>query len=176
MEKCFIALVFRPAACFVGRAPKSAGGSGAVDTTAPRGALSKIKKVRSEMALIDLKCIYLRVPCGWPVIAPPVWLTAAHQVGGAIGAFTKKWLKMTRNRHKCPTMAKNVKKKSILSTTTSHCLSKTHQIIFFSKRSQKKIALSARHRCDPGGAIPISGFCDSALIPKPGTWHLSLRL
>ena len=38
--KVLIALVFRPAACFVGRAPNSAGGSGAVDPTAPRGALS----------------------------------------------------------------------------------------------------------------------------------------
>ena len=54
--------------------------------------MKKVKKVTSEMAPIGLKSIYLRVPCGWPLIAPPaVWLTAAHQVGGAIGAFTKKY-------------------------------------------------------------------------------------
>ena len=45
-RKVRIALVVRPAACFIGRAPNSAGGSCAVNTTAPRGAPSKISRFR----------------------------------------------------------------------------------------------------------------------------------
>ena len=37
------------------------------------------KKVTSEMALIGLKSIYLRFPCGVPFIAPP----AVQLTGGA---------------------------------------------------------------------------------------------
>ena len=41
--------------------------------------LKKVKKVTSEMALIGVKSIYPRVPCGWPFIAPP----AVRLTGGA---------------------------------------------------------------------------------------------
>ena len=35
------------------------------------------------MALIDLKCIYLRVPCGWPLIAPPDGLADRRRIKSA---------------------------------------------------------------------------------------------
>ena len=43
-----------------------------------------------------------------------------------------------------------------------------HQIFLFQKKDQKKNAPAALYRYDPGGACYIiSGFWDSALIPKP---------
>ena len=60
------------------------------------------KKVTSEMALIDLKCIYLRVPCGWPLIAPPDGLAdrgaSSRQLAPSLKTFYKLEKKKIKKR------------------------------------------------------------------------------